>query len=319
MTGHLKAREAAQAPGLGQLVEGAAGPARTFWGDTWRALRRDRAAMFGLGLIALFVLVAAAAPLVVPYDPNRGFAEGLDDRGYPVPPLSAGPRGQAPFFFGTDGLGRDILSRIVYGARISLLIGVVANGLSMAIGLCVGLLGGYFRGLLGQAIMRLTDMVMAIPTLLLAMALVTVLRPGLFVVIVVIAVAYWTYLARIVFGEVRSLREKEFVEAARCLGAGDLRIIFRHILPNLIGVAIVYATLSAATMILTEATLSFLGIGVRPPTPSWGGMLSEGQTFFLSAPWMLLFPGLALLLTLMGFNLLGDGLRDAFDPRGAAH
>jgi peptide/nickel transport system permease protein len=185
----------------------------------------------------------------------------------------------------------------------------------MLLGLLVGVIGGYTRGALGEALMRLTDVVMAVPTLLFAMALVTVLRPGIGVVVLVIALAYWAYLARIVFGEVRSLREKEFVTAARCVGATGPRIVLKHVLPNLISLAIVYATLSAATMILTEATLSFLGIGVRPPTPAWGGMLSEGQQFFLTSPWMLLTPGAALLLTLLGFNLLGDGLRDALDPR----
>jgi peptide/nickel transport system permease protein len=271
--------------------------------------------MFGLGIVGLLVLIAAAAPILAPFDPTVGFMQGLDDRGFPLPPLSPGPPGKPSFLLGTDGLGRDLLSRIIHGARISLAIGILANTLSMAIGLLVGLIGGYFRGLLGNLVMRITDVVMAVPSLLLAMALVTVFRPGLFVIIVVIAVTYWTYLARIVFGEVRSLREKEFIEAARCVGASDTRIIFRHVLPNLVSIAIVYATLSAATMILSEATLSFLGIGVKPPTPSWGGMLSEGQQFFLSSPWMLAFPGVALLLTLLGFNLLGDGLRDALDPK----
>jgi peptide/nickel transport system permease protein len=287
---------------------------RTFWRDTWRALRRDRGAMVGLGLVVLLVAAAVLAPLLAVYDPTVGYSkEGLNARGLPVPPFAAGPRG--PFLLGTDGQGRDVLSRVLFGARISLAIGLVANTLAMLLGMLVGVIGGYARGLLGQAVMRLTDVVMAVPTLLFAMALVTVLRPGIGVVVVVIALAYWAYLARIVFGEVRSLREKEFVAAARCVGASDARIVVRHVLPNLVSLVVVYASLSAATMILTEATLSFLGIGVRPPTPSWGGMLSEGQQFFLTSPWMLLAPGAALLLTLLGFNLLGDGLRDALDPR----
>jgi peptide/nickel transport system permease protein len=273
--------------------------------------------MLGLGLVALLVLAAVLAPVLAAYDPTVGYSrEGLNQRGLPVPPLSLGPKG--PFLMGTDGQGRDVLSRVLFGARISLTIGLVANSLSMLLGLLAGVIGGYAKGLLGQAVMRLTDVVMAVPTLLFAMALVTVLRPGIGVVVLVIALAYWAYLARIVFGEVRSLREKEFVTAARCVGASDTRIVLKHVLPNLISLAVVYATLSAATMILTEATLSFLGIGVRPPTPSWGGMLSEGQQFFLTSPWMLLTPGAALLLTLLGFNLLGDGLRDALDPRRQA-
>ena len=270
--------------------------------------------MLGLGLISLLVGAAALAPLLAPYDPTVGFArEGLSQRGLPMPPLSPGP--SRAFLLGTDGLGRDVLSRVLFGARISLTIGLVANTLSMVLGLAVGVVGGYARGPLGHLVMRVTDVVMAVPTLLFAMALVTVLRPGLMVIVVVIALAYWTYLARIVFGEVRSLREKEFVDAARCVGASDARIVVPHVLPNLVSVAVVYASLSAANMILTEATLSFLGIGVRPPTPSWGGMLSEGQQFFLTSPWMLLAPGAMLLLSLLGFNLLGDGLRDALDPR----
>jgi len=288
---------------------------RTLWSDTWRTLKRDRAAMVGLTLILVLALAAVFAPVLAPHDPNFGYREGLDERGAPRPPLSAGPPDQPPFYLGTDGLGRDVLSRILFGAQISLVIGIVANTLSMSLGVFAGLVGGYFPGLAGQVMMRFTDIIMAVPTLLLAMALITVLQPGLAVVILVIVVAYWTYLARIVFGEVRTMREKEFIEAARCIGASDGRIILRHILPNLVSTAIVYATLSAATMILTEATLSFLGIGVKPPTASWGAMLSDGQQFFLTAPWMMIYPGLALLLLLLGFNLLGDGLRDALDPR----
>ena len=288
---------------------------RSLWSDTWLTLRRDRAAMIGLALILALALAAIFAPVLAPHDPNFGYREGLDERGSPLPPLSEGPPDLPPFYLGTDGLGRDLLSRIVFGAQISLVIGIVANTLSMLLGVIAGLVGGYFPGIAGQVIMRFTDVIMAVPTLLLAMALITVLQPGLAVVILVLVVAYWTYLARIVFGEVRSMREKEFIEAARCIGASDARIIVRHVLPNLVSMAIVYATLSAATMILTEATLSFLGIGVKPPTPSWGAMLSEGQQFFLTAPWMMLYPGLALLFLLLGFNLLGDGLRDALDPR----
>lgn len=287
----------------------------SLWSDTWRTLRRDRAAMVGLALILVLALAAIFAPVLAPHDPNFGYREGLDERGAPRPPLSTGLADQPPFYLGTDGLGRDVLSRILFGARISLVIGIVANTLSMSLGVTAGLVGGYFLGLAGQVMMRFTDIIMAIPTLLLAMALITVLQPGLVVVILVIVVAYWTYLARIVFGEVRSMREKEFIEAARCIGASDARIIGRHVLPNLVSTAIVYASLSAATMILTEATLSFLGIGVKPPTATWGAMLSHGQQFILTSPWLMIYPGIALLLLLLGFNLLGDGLRDALDPR----
>jgi peptide/nickel transport system permease protein len=184
----------------------------------------------------------------------------------------------------------------------------------MLVGVTVGLIGGYFAGWAGIVVMRLTDIMMAFPVLLLAIALVAVLRPSLWIVIGVIAFVYWTPVARIVHGQVLSIKEREFVEAARAIGAGNWRILFRHVLPHLVPVIIVYTTLGIATNVLFEAALSYLGVGVQPPTPSWGAMISDGQTYYRSAPWLVLYPGLAIMLTVLGFSLLGDGLRDAVDP-----
>jgi peptide/nickel transport system permease protein len=250
-----------------------------------------------------------------PHDPDFGYVEGISLTGQPLPPGSVGPPARPRFLLGTDNIGRDLLSRLIFGARISLTIGIMANGLAMLIGMLVGLTAGYFGGAVETLLMRFTDVLMSLPPLLFALALIAVFKPGIGVVIGVIAVIYWTYLARIVHGRVLSVKEQDFVDAARCLGATDARIVLRYVLPQLIGIAVVYASLGAATTILTEATLSYLGIGVQPPTASWGMMIQEGQQYYRTAPWLVLFPGLMILLVVLGFNLLGDGLRDALDPR----
>jgi peptide/nickel transport system permease protein len=260
-------------------------------------------------------VVALGAPVLVPHDPDFGYVEGISQVGQPLPPGSPGPPSRPGFLLGTDNIGRDLLSRLIFGARISLTIGIVANGLAMLIGMLVGLTAGYFGGAVETVLMRFTDVLMSLPPLLFALALIAVYKPGIGVVIGVIAVIYWTYLARIIHGRVLSVREQDFVDAARCLGATDTRILLRYVLPQLIGIAVVYASLGAATTILTEATLSYLGIGVQPPTASWGTMIQEGQQYYRTAPWLILFPGLMILLVVLGFNLLGDGLRDALDPR----
>lgn len=281
--------------------------ARSQWGLVWRRFRRDRMAVLGAAIVMILVLAAIFAPVLSPHDPTQIFDNGLTLDGTPAPP---GPG----FPLGADSLGRDQLSRILYGARVSLVIGILANGLAMVIGVLVGALGGYFSGRLGTVMMRLTDVMMAFPVLLLAIALVAVLKPSIWIVIGVIAFVYWTPIARIVHGQVLSLKEREFVEAARAVGAGSFRILWRHVLPHIVPVMIVYATLGIATNVLFEAALSFLGVGVQPPTPSWGGMISEGQSYYRAAPWLVIFPGLAIMSTVLGFNLLGDGLRDALDP-----
>ncbi len=280
---------------------------RSHWALAWYRLRRNKAALLGAVIVLLLLVAAIFAPLLAPHDPNQPFDSGMTLDGSPTAPNST-------FLFGADTLGRDLLSRILYGARISLTIGIVANGLAMVIGVTVGLIGGYFSGWVGTLVMRLTDVMMAFPVLLLAIALVAVLKPSLWIVIGVIAFVYWTPIARIVHGQVLTIKEREFVEAARAVGAGQWRIVLRHVLPHLVPVIIVYTTLGIATNVLFEAALSFLGVGVQPPTPSWGAMISDGQNYYRSAPWLVLYPGLAIMLTVLGFSLLGDGLRDALDP-----
>jgi peptide/nickel transport system permease protein len=277
------------------------------WALVWYRLRHDKTALLGTAIVLFLIAIAIFAPLIAPHNPTQIFDNGLMLDGTPAPP---GPT----FPLGADTLGRDQLSRILYGARVSLVIGIVANGLAVLLGVLVGALGGYFSGLLGTSMMRLTDVMMAFPVLLLAIALVAVLKPSLWIVIGVIAFVYWTPIARIVHGQVLSLKEREFIEAARAAGIGHGRILLRHILPHLVPLMIVYATLGIATNVLFEAALSFLGVGVQPPTPSWGGMISDGQSYYRSAPWLIIYPGLAIMLTVLGFNLLGDGLRDALDP-----
>jgi len=226
--------------------------------------------------------------------------------------MPVGPSSQ--FWLGTDTLGRDLLSRLMYGARVSLVVGVCANGFALVLGVIFGLTAGYFRGGTETVLMRMTDVMMAFPIYLLAVALVSVLEPSLGILILVIGIVYWTPMTRVIHGEVLSIREKEFVDAARLTGCTNRRILFRHILPHLVAPIIVYTSLGIATTILFEATLSYIGLGVQPPTPSWGQMIAEGQDYYLSAPHLVIYPGLAIMITVLAFNLVGDGLRDAFDP-----
>jgi len=256
----------------------------SLWSDAWQRLKQDRAAIVG-AVICL-----------------------LSEMGGPVPPNSQ-------FLLGTDNLGRDVLSRLIWGARVSLLVGVVGNGLAVIIALFLGATAAFLGGWVEMIIMRFTDVMMAFPTLLLAMALSAILRPGIDILILIIAVVYWVYLARIIHGRVLSIKEEDFVLAARSIGATQWRILGRHILPHLVSEAIVYATLGVASTVLMEASLSYLGLGIQLPTASWGGMISEGQAYYRSAPWLMLAPGFMLMLTVLGFNLMGDGLRDAMDPQ----
>jgi peptide/nickel transport system permease protein len=275
--------------------------------EAWRRFRRDKLALAGLVVIAITVLVAALAPWVAPFDPSAQFFEGLTLEGSPLPP-------SAHFLLGTDLLGRDLLSRLIYGARTSLIIGVAANGVAVIVGTLLGATAGFVEGWLSAAIMRFTDLMMAFPALLLAIALAAIFAPSLWIVAMVIAMVNWVQIARVVYTETRALAQRDYIEATRALGATQLRILFRHILPHLVPTVLVYATLGIATTVLLEATLSFLGVGVRPPTPSWGGIIFESQSYFLSAPWLVFFPGAAILLLALAFNLVGDALRDALDP-----
>ena len=273
----------------------------------WARFARDRAALVGLAIIILFTVAAAAAHWIAPYDPTEQFFDGLTLEGAPLPPSSR-------FWFGSDTNGRDQFSRLLYGAQTSLLIGVLANGLAVTVGTLLGVTAGFLRGLTGAAIMRLTDLMMAFPPLLLAIALAAILKPGIGIVIVVIALVNWVQIARVIYAETTGLVNREYIEAARAMGAGPWRILWRHLLPHLVPTVIVYATLGIATTVLLEAMLSFLGRGVQPPTPAWGMMIFESQSYFLNAPWLVFVPGAAILILALAFNLVGDGLRDALDP-----
>jgi peptide/nickel transport system permease protein len=285
---------------------------RNPWQLAWARLRRDRVAMICVAVIALIVLIALAAPLFVwltGHGPNEEFqTTGLSPDGLPRGPNST-------FLFGTDDLGRDVMIRVIYGARISLLSGVLASTAAVTVGTLVGLIGGYFGGIVDTLLARLMDVVLSFPFLLFAIALVSIIGPGLWISIVVIAFFSWAAVGRVVRGQTLSLREREYVEAARSLGAGDMRIMFVDILPNLIAQVIVYLTLLIPAAVIFEATLSFLGLGVVPPTATWGEMLSDSLGYYQVAWWFILFPGTALLITTLAFNLLGDSVRDAFDPR----
>lgn len=281
---------------------------RGYWGEAWRHLRGDRVAMAGLALVVLLIAAGLFAPALAPYDPNEQFWEGLTEEGRPLPPGSSG------FLLGTDALGRDELSRVLYGAQISLAVGVGSNLFAAVIGIALGGVAGLARGRGEGAVMRAVDVVLSFPILLLAITLLAVTPPSAVTIVLIIGVSFGAYLARLVYGQVTSLREREFVLAARACGAGSGRILLRHIVPHVLPAALVFSTLGMATAIQLEAALSYVGIGIRPPRASWGNMIAEGQTYILSAPWLVLVPGLAIVLAMVGFSLLGDGLRDALDP-----
>ena len=272
-----------------------------------KRIYRDPLALAGVTTIVVIAIAAIGAPLIAPYDPAEQFFDGLTLEGAPLPP-------GGDFILGTDLLGRDLFSRLLYGARTSLLIGVVANGAAVLFGTLLGVIAGYFQGTLGAAIMRFTDLMMAFPALLLAIALAAIFTPSLWIVAMVIALVNWVQIARVIYTETTALAAREYIEAARALGANWARILFLHIVPHLIPTMLVWATLGIATTVLLEATLSFLGIGVQPPTPSWGGIIFESQSYFLTAPWLVFFPGIAIMALALAFNLFGDVLRDALDP-----
>jgi len=289
----------------------------------WRRFRQDRVALASLVIVVVLIIVAIAAPLIVkifglpgPYTQNTNLLNAFGE--------ASGPTSHNPL--GVDGLGRDVASRVIYGSRVSLEVGMVGTGVATVIGVVVGLLAGFYRGWVDTVLSRLTDLVLCFPTLLFGVGLASAcavdgclggtIRPGVPVIIAVVVIFGWTYIARIVRGLVLSLREKEFVEAARALGASNRRIMFREILPNLAAPVIVYASLLIPVNILFEAALSFLGVGVQDPTASWGQMIAAATPIFNTAWWYMVFPGAALLITVLAFNLLGDGLQDALNPKG---
>jgi len=287
----------------------------------WRRLRRDKVALVALSIVVLLVLVAIFAPLLVKVlglpNPNTQNPNLLNEFGLPTGPSSAHP-------LGVDPLGRDIASRVIYGARASLEVAFIATAFIVLIGVTAGLVAGYYRGKIDTGISRLMDLFLAFPVIVLAVGLGVgcadgcadgVIQPGLTLVIFVITLTTWPYMARIVRGQVLSLREREFVEASLSLGAGDRRIIFKEILPNLVAPIIVYSTVLIPQNILYEAALSFLGVGINPSTPSWGAMISDATSIFQDAWWFMVFPGVALLITVLAFSIVGDGLQDALNPR----
>jgi peptide/nickel transport system permease protein len=274
---------------------------------TFKRLLKRKIALFSFAIILFIVASAIFAPLLAPYDPNEQFQQGLTLQGSPIAPNSE-------FILGTDLLGRDLLSRLMYGARTSLFIGLLANGFAVLLGTFIGVVAGFVRGRIGSAIMRFTDLMMAFPALLLAITLAAIFSPSLFIVALVIAMVNWVQIARVIYTQTISISEKEFIEASRSLGATNTRILRRHVLPHLAPFVMVWATLGISTTVLLEATLSFLGIGVRPPTPSWGNIIFENQTYFSTAPWLVFIPGVAIILLALAFNFLGDALRDELDP-----
>jgi peptide/nickel transport system permease protein len=275
------------------------------WAIAARHFRKSKLALVGLALIIIFYLIALLAPLLAPFDPiEQG---DLATMRYLAP--------SAEHLLGTDRFGRDVLSRILYGARISLAIGFIATAISITVGTLIGAIAGYFGGRIDAALMRFTDMVLAFPRLVLLIMIVALFEPSLTVIIAVLGLTQWPGTTRIVRGDVLSLREREFIHAARALGMGRARIILRHIVPNVMAPVIVTATLGIGNTIVLEAGLAFLGLGIQPPTPTWGSMVADGRDNLIGAWWVATFPGLTIVLIVLAFNLVGDGLRDALDPR----
>jgi len=279
------------------------------WVTLLRRLVRRRTALFGMLVVLLVMLGAVAAPLVAPFDPlEQDIGQRLREPGW----QDAQGRVHA---LGTDHLGRDILARIIFGSRIALLVGLAAVMISGVLGMVIGLVAGYFGGRMDDLLMRLADIQLAFPFILLAIAVIGVLGPSLRNIIIVIGVSSWVVYARVVRGEVLSIREREYVHAAVALGSRHWRVLVTHVLPNTFTPWLVVATLDMARVIVIESALSFLGLGVQPPTPTWGGMLADGRVYLSTAWWLATFPGLAILITVLGINLFGDGLRDTLDPR----
>lgn len=284
-------------------LSGNARPQRSEFSRIWRRFRRHRLGLAGLTFIALLVVTALLADLLAPYSPIQSVS---------------GMRGVGPSWshpLGFDHIGRDILSRIIFGTRIALIVGIGATGIAVTIGVLVGATAGYFGGWVDNLLSRAVDTLMAFPTLVLLIALTAVVGPSLRTVVIVIGATVWAQYARVVRADTLSLRERDFTLAARVAGATNARIIFRHLVPNVLGPVIVLASLAVGGIIIYESTLSFLGLGIQPPEPSWGGMLADGRAYIVHYPHIAIAPGVMITLTVLAFNLLGDGLRDALDPR----
>lgn len=275
----------------------------SFWASVGKRLLQNKMAVIGMTVLGIIIFAAIFAPYIAPHDPIK---QNILAR-YKAP--------SSKYLLGTDELGRDILSRIIYGARYSLLIGVISISIALLLGIFLGVVAGYFGGRVDLLLMRLIDILLAFPYILLAIAIVAILGPDLQNAMLAISIVNVPRFARIIRSSVLTIKENEFIQAAKALGASDLRIIVRHLLPNCLGPLIVQSTLSMASAILSAAGLSFLGLGAQPPTPEWGAMLSDARSALQIAPWVVTFPGLAIMLNVLGFNLLGDGLRDALDPK----
>jgi dipeptide transport system permease protein len=297
-------------PRLGTAEQEPLGPPPVApWLENWRYFITNRGAVLGLIVLGLMVLTAIFAPLIAPHDPTMQYRDALL-----VPPAWTAD-GRSQFLLGTDALGRDILSRLIYGARYSLAIGLVVVTLALISGILVGLLAGYFGGWVDALIMRVMDIILAFPSLLLALVLVAIIGPGLFNAMLAIAVVLQPHFARLTRGAVMAEKSREYVTSAKVAGAGHLRLMLVTILPNCLGPLIVQATLSFSNAILDAAALGFLGMGAQPPTPEWGTMLAEAREFITSAWWVVTMPGIAILITVLAINLIGDGLRDTLDPK----
>lgn len=277
--------------------------------EFWHYFSMNHGAVVGLVVFALLVLVAVFAPLIAPHAPNEQYRDAL------LAPPMWWANGTSNFILGTDAVGRDILSRLIFGARYSLFIGVVVVTFALTSGIILGLLAGYFRGWVDTVIMRVMDIILAFPSLLLALVLVAILGPGLFNAMLAIAVVLQPHFARLTRAAVMAEKNREYVVSAKVAGAGSIRLMLVTILPNCLAPLIVQATMSFSNAILEAAALGFLGMGAQPPTPEWGTMLAAAREFILRAPWVVTFPGLAILITVLAINLIGDGLRDAFDPK----
>lgn len=277
--------------------------ASTLYRDAWNRLKKNKMAIGSFIVLVLIALVATFAPVIAPYDP---YAQDLTLINQPP---------SAEHWFGTDDVGRDLFSRVVYGTRISMLVGVVCEAICVPIGVILGALAGYFGGWIDAVISRIIEIFASFPTILFAIAVMFILGPGIMNIFIAIGIIGWTGLARMIRGQIMQLKEKEFIEAARASGASNMKIIFRHLIPNCLSTIIVVITLDIPGDIMLESTLSFVGLGVQPPDPSWGSMISEGRKFIRQNVWYSFFPGLAIMLVVLAFNTLGDGVRDALDPK----
>lgn len=291
-----------------KLDKGVTRTSHSWWQDVWRRFAKQRAPLAAAILFLGLLFLALLAPVIAPFDPVEQFRrEGLSPLGEPLAP-------NATFWLGTDGLGRDLLSRLLYGARVSLGIGLTASAIAVSIGLLIGGVAGFVGGKVDFFVMRLVDLIMSMPTFFIILLLVVMLRPGVWVVITVISLFSWPAPARVFRSQILAVKQRDFVLAAHCLGAPQRRIFLRHLLPHVLPLVVVYLALTVPNTIFAEASLSFLGLGVPQPTPSWGSMIQDGFAYYRAAPWIALFPGVAIALAVVSINLLGTGLREAMDP-----